>query len=261
MAAFTLEDIPDDIAAVLPPSPHLHAPTQGMTSDVMVATNGNQSVVVKRCGHPIYLNWLRREQHNLHLLKHCGLPVPTLLHYDELLGTSGLEGWLVMTHLPGRSFWDVVLEIAAPGRAPLLFRLGQLLRQLHSTPVPTAIHRNRAWLTRKLEEAKENLPWCDGSAALLEKLNLTVPSATPEVLVHGDMSLDNVLIDDTGKLSLVDCSGVDSGDARYDLALALNAEPETTYVTEEIEAFYAGYGSPKIDNATRRWFLDLYEFF
>ena len=81
------------------------------------------------------------------------------------------------------------------------------------------------------------------------------------MLIHGDLALDNVLIDESGSLSLIDWSGGDCGDARYDIALALQTEPELTLTEEEKAAFHTAYGSAPLDAETRRWFEQLYEFF
>jgi aminoglycoside phosphotransferase (APT) family kinase protein len=85
-----------------------------------------------------------------------------------------------------------------------------------------------------------------------------VPS--PEVLIHGDLALDNVLVGDDG-MCLIDWSGGDLGDPRYDIALALATNPELYLRDEEVEAFFEGYACTPIDAATLRWFTNLYEFF
>jgi aminoglycoside phosphotransferase (APT) family kinase protein len=92
-------------------------------------------------------------------------------------------------------------------------------------------------------------------------LEATKPTPVPEVLIHGDMSLDNVLIDSEGTMALIDWPTGDLGDPRSDIAIALATEPEIHLSEEEIAAFYEGYGGKRIDATTRKWFLGLYEFF
>lgn len=261
MGAFSSDSIPDAVAAFLPTSARLTYPEQGMTADVMVASNGLQSVVVKRCANPIYIDWLRREQLLLQVLKDSSLPVPEFIHYAESSGESGVEAWLVSSKLEGHSLWKTVLSTAAPHRAPLLRKLGELLRRLHSTPIPAPLRDQPPWLERMLQKAESNLPWCDGNAELLERLRRTRPPTVAEVLIHGDTALDNVLIADDGQLSLIDWATGDSGDFRCDIALALQSEPETTFVDEELRAFYDGYAGLPVDPATRKWFEELWDFF
>ncbi len=117
------------------------------------------------------------------------------------------------------------------------------------------------WLTRTLAQAQQNLAWCDGSAELLAELARAPPAPVPEALVHGDLALDNVLVDTTGELGLVDWSQGDSGDPRTDVALALQTLPETELTQDEQRAFYEGYGGAPLDEYTRRWFEQLYDFF
>jgi aminoglycoside phosphotransferase (APT) family kinase protein len=262
MGPFTLDEIPDALAAHLPASGSVEHPPQGMTSDVAFVTGPDRSVAVKRCADPIYLSWLRRERAVLCALADAALPVPAVFGYIEVPRAAGPEAWLVMSRLAGRSLWRAMLDTRSGARAPLLRSLGELLRRLHSTPMPRALTESSDWLSRQLLQARENLAWCDGTAELLTSLERTRPEPVPEVLIHGDFALDNVLIDESGRMSIIDWSNGGSGDYRSDIALALQTEPEIVLAEEEVEAFYAGYAScAPLDRGTRRWFEALYEFF
>lgn len=143
-------------------------------------------------------------------------------HEDERTA----DAWLLMTRLPGASPWDVLVHSAPAERPDYFRRAGNLLRQVHSTPAPAALRNQPPWVDRALELARNNLTWCDGSADLLGQLEATRPAPGPEVVIHGDLALDNVLIDRDGNSSLIDWSGGDLGDPRYDLSLALATDPE-----------------------------------
>lgn len=163
--------------------------------------------------------------------------------------------------MPGASLWDELVA-AAPAERPDYFRkVGRLLRQVHATPAPAAFRNQPPWIDRTVEQARNNLTWCDGSAELLAQLEATRPAPEPEVVIHGDLALDNVLIDHDGSLSLIDWSGGDLGDLRYDISLALATEPEILPGEPEIAAFFDGYGRRPMDPVTERWFRNLYEFF
>jgi len=231
-----------------------------MTSEVAFV-DGDADVVIKRCREPIYLGWLSREQRVLRVLADSRLPIPRLLDYAEVDGGSGREAWLVMTRLHGEPLWSEFIQANAERRADLLRRVGQLLHRLHATPVPSALAADSSWIDRKLAQARENLSWCDGTAELLADLHRRRPPPVRELLVHGDLALDNILIDDDGAMSVIDWSEGDQGDPRYDVALALGTEPEVELGTIELAAFFDGYGSVSLDRATRRWFEELYEFF
>jgi len=54
--------------------------------------------------------------------------------------------------------------------------------------------------------------------------------------LHGYLALDNVLVDATGSMSLIDWSGGDAGDPRFDVSLALRTET-TAVSAREVAAF------------------------
>jgi aminoglycoside phosphotransferase (APT) family kinase protein len=261
MAQFTLDEIPAPLAVLLPADGRIEPSPQGQTSDVAFVTGAHGSVVVKRCTRAIYLEWLRNEHRALRALAGLGLPVPTALGYVEVEDAPGLAAWLAMSRLPGRSLWSRVLETPVGARAPLFRSLGELLRRVHTAPLPAPFARRPEWTSRTLAEARRNLGWCDGTPELLAELRRAPPPPMAECLIHGDLALDNVLIDDAGNLSLIDWAGGTCGDPRYDIALALQTKPETELADEERLAFYSGYGAPELDGDTRRWFELLYEFF
>jgi aminoglycoside phosphotransferase (APT) family kinase protein len=115
------------------------------------------------------------------------------------------------------------------------------------------------WLRRA--RARANLPWCDGTAAGLAELERSRPAAVSETLIHGDLALDNVLIDEGGELHLIDWADGGRGDPRHDIALALQTKPELELSAEAHDAFFAGYGTAPLAEATRDWFVRLYDFF
>ena len=231
-----------------------------MTSEVAFV-DGDTRCVIKRCRDPIYLEWLSREHRVLRALAASRLPIPRLLDYAELDTEDRHEAWLVMSRLNGQSLWSEILQANAQQRADLLRRVGELLKRLHATPVPSVLAAESPWLDRRLAKARENLAWCDGTAELLADLHRRRPQPVPEVLIHGDLALDNVLTMSDGGMSLIDWSEGDEGDPRCDLALALQTEPEIQLSDVELTAFFEGYGIAPIDRITRRWFEDLYEFF
>jgi aminoglycoside phosphotransferase (APT) family kinase protein len=237
------------------------AAPQGMTAEVAFVEQRGSPAVLKRCRNPNYIEWLRREHEVLVALSSTSLPVPRVLGYHETIdGGRVIDAWLLTTRLFGGSLWDVLLRSAAADRRVLLRRLGALVAQVHATPPPEMFRGRRLWIDRMLAQARLNLPWCDGSLALLEELERTKPAPHGDALIHGDLALDNVLVAPDGAMSLIDWSGGDIGDPRYDIALALATEPELELTEEDVAGFFAGYGAGG-DRATARWFVNLYEFF
>ena len=257
------ESLPENIAPLLGISnaATISQAPQGMTSEVAFVNDHGRASVVKRCRNPIYIEWLRREQQVLVALSECSLRIPRVIGYHEVREeTQVVDAWLHMTRLRGESLWHVLLG-SPIDRSDRLWKVGNLLRELHAVSPPEAFRNQRPWIDRMLVQAQRNLEWCDGSAELLAELEATRPMPEPEVLIHGDLALDNVLIDENGGMGLIDWSGGDLGDPRYDIALALATEPEIHLRDEEVVAFCDGYQGTRIDAATTRWFINLYEFF
>ena len=224
--------------------------------------DGETPCVIKRCRDPDYLEWLSREHRVLRALAGSPLPMPRVLDYAEVdKKEEGREAWLVMSRLEGRSLWNEIIHANSQRRARLLSRVGALLKQLHATSVPKSLRSESPWLDRMLAEAEQNLVWCDGTVELLADLRHRRPEAVPDVLIHGDLALDNVLVAAEDTMSLIDWSGGAQGDPRYDVALALNTEPEIELGEIELAAFFEGYGGVPMERAARKWFEDLYEFF
>ena len=257
---FTRNEIPPPLLHHVPPGSKLVYPAQGMTSEVAFV-DGLTRCVIKRCRNPIYVEWLRREHRVLRELAASCLPVPRVLDYFEVDAEERYDVWLVMSRLDGRSLWSEMLGANVQQRTERFWRLGALLSQLHATLAPEGLVAKSPWIDRQLVKAEHNLSWCDGTPDLLADLHRRRPQPVPEVLIHGDLALDNVLIAPDGVLSLIDWSSGDIGDPRSDLSLALQTEPEIQLTDAERTSFFEGYGTGPLDKSTRRWFEDLYEFF
>jgi len=255
--------LPHDVADALGLSrtATLSLAPQGMTSEVAFVDD-RQPLVLKRCRDAAYVDWLRREHRVLLALSTTRLPVPHVVGYHERgARDGGGDCWLLMTRLPGQSLWDVLLGCEPSERSRHLHALGTLLRELHATPAPEAFRHQQPWIERRLAAAGHNLAWSDGTSALLQQLNAHRPPTCGETLIHGDLALDNVLVEPDGRMHVIDWSEGDLGDPRYDVALALATEPELHLDERDMAAFFAGYGSMSLDPVTLRWFVDLYEFF
>jgi aminoglycoside phosphotransferase (APT) family kinase protein len=206
------------------------------------------------------VEWLSREHRVLLALADSSFPMPRALGYAQV-DNEGPEGWLVMSRLEGRPLWNEMLHANSWRRVRLLRRVGEMLKQLHATPVPIGLKSESPWADQMLAKARRNLEWCDGTVELLASLDHSRPEPVPDVLIHGDLALDNVLVAAEDAMSLIDWSGGAQGDPRYDLALALRTEPEIELREAEWAAFFEGYGEMPSDRSMRRWFESLYEFF
>src|SRR5262245_9911601 len=262
MARIDLAELPAELAEHVPPGARLNYPRQGATSDVAFAAGvDGRVVVVKRCAHRIYLDWLRREQFALRVLAESGLPIPRFISYAEAETGGQPVGWLLMSRLDATPFLAAAMRSPPALHVQMFRRLGELVRRLHATPVPRELRGTGSWLSGRIEQARKNLPWCDGTAAGLAELERSRPAEVRETLIHGDLALDNVLVDQHGALHLIDWADGGLGDPRHDVALALSTKPELDLKADALEAFFAGCGTPALDEATRDWFVRLYDFY
>jgi aminoglycoside phosphotransferase len=96
-------------------------------------------------------------------------------------------------------------------------------------------------------------------AALLARLFATQP---PEdfVVVHGDATLGNLIVDDDGRVGFVDCGNAGRGDRYLDLAV-LSDDIRETFGPAAATRFTQTYGLQAWDSAKAAYFLDLYELF
>jgi aminoglycoside 3'-phosphotransferase-2 len=95
--------------------------------------------------------------------------------------------------------------------------------------------------------------------ALLARL---IAGQPPEdvVVVHGDATLSNIIVDGAGAIAFVDCGNAGRGDRYLDLGV-LAADIEDHFGKEAAAHFAQAYGRPAWDDAKARYFSDLYELF
>jgi aminoglycoside 3'-phosphotransferase-2 len=98
---------------------------------------------------------------------------------------------------------------------------------------------------------------------LLGHLQRSAPNFPEDtVVVHGDATFSNILVNSAGRVGFVDCGHCGKADRYVDLAL-VSAELEDRFGERWIGPFLTAYGlsPPSWDPAKARFFLDLYELF
>jgi aminoglycoside 3'-phosphotransferase II len=96
-------------------------------------------------------------------------------------------------------------------------------------------------------------------ADLLARLALNRP-AEDLVVVHGDATLSNIIVDSAGKIGFVDCGNAGRADRYTDLAV-LYADISDHYGAEAAQRFSRIYDPAGWDAAKALFFADLYELF
>jgi aminoglycoside phosphotransferase (APT) family kinase protein len=239
-------------------------PAQGMTSQVMILRTQHGVFVAKCATQPRYRTWLQREYAVLQALTETALPVPQA-HLYVPSANADRESWLLMSYIPGEPLRAALRSTSDPtSRHTLLMAFGQLLQTIHNCPVPAALDQQAAtWLDRTLDQAAFALQHeqVDGTPELLRYVQQNRPSAKQETLIHGDCTLDNVLVDNEVICVLIDWAAGGPGDPRHDLALATQAEREAFQAPADYDAFYAGYTGERLTEAEQTYFLAVDEFF
>lgn len=98
---------------------------------------------------------------------------------------------------------------------------------------------------------------------LLAYLQCTAPNFPEDfVVVHGDATFSNILVNSAGKIGFVDCGHCGRADRYVDLAL-ISTEIEDRFGEQWIESFITAYGLnlSSWDTSKARFFCDLYELF
>ena len=173
---------------------------------------------------------------------------------------------ILMTALPGSHPHETALPIA-----DVVTSLARGLRALHAlsatdcpfdetTPVrlARALTMIEAGRIDPNEFDDRNL----GRAPLeiYEKLTADAPRITEDiVLVHGDATFDNLLVDSNGLLGFIDCGHAGRGDRYLDLE-AVTGDIEEHFGPQWVEPFTRSYGIA-LDAVKLRFFDDLYELF
>lgn len=262
-----LTDWPNEVVTFLGTVNNVWIPAQGVTSTVYAVETARGNYAVKLAKGTLYSGWLAREYNVLSSLAATQIQTPRPHVYTRRDTALVPEGWLVMDFVPGQTLSNVLQQtVDLLTRGILLHDFGHALAELHSTPAPKGLPVSGAdWLGEKLDEASENLDRykVDGTAELLAQLRQDRLAAITPALIHGDCTIDNVLVGGSRISSFIDWAGGAMGDRRYDLALATRPRREAFSArrASDLRAFYEGYGAASITQSEYDYFNRLYEFF
>jgi aminoglycoside 3'-phosphotransferase-2 len=204
---------------------------------------------------------LRQEIERTTWLAHRGIRVPAILRTND--GPRHVA--MLMEAMPG-----VAADAGPLPPLQLVEALARGLAGLHAHPaadcpfdesLAVRFARAAAAIAAGEVEAEAFAPRNRGIApeALLARLIAEQP---PEdiVLVHGDATLSNIIVDGAGGIGFIDCSNAGRGDRYLDLGVL--AEDIDDHFGEEAAAHFARvYGRQPWDGAKARFYSDLYELF
>ncbi|MDH5616279.1 MAG: phosphotransferase [Acidimicrobiia bacterium] len=171
-----------------------------------------------------------REFSGIGLLAGCGYPVPQVVSFDSEGAALG-RPFLIMQRIEGTLLGEAMIDDDDRlQEAPTLdfVRLMVDLHELNWRPFaepltgetnPKSVRRAR----RLLEGWRSDLRDLPGFSAPVDWLLAGLDQISPEspAVIHGDFHPWNVLVDQSGRLKVIDWTGITVLDRRYDLAWSL----------------------------------------
>ena len=229
------------------------------------AANG-RALILRRDppGRPGLRGSMRLEADAMRACERAGLAVPEVLVDDDgaQLGTAGL----VMAHVPGETLARRILrdDEYATAREHLVDDLGRFLAGLHAidpAEVPGALDADsvtQSWAA--YEQLDDDSPTFEKTYAWLRANR---PARTATTIVHGDLRLGNVIVDDDGLAAAIDWELVHVGDPLEDLgwlcvkAWRFGAPLEVAGVgtIDQLVTAYEGAGGRPVDRDALHWWL------
>src|SRR5262245_9873859 len=195
--------------------------TGGASRETWSFTANRNELILRRDppGRPTAPGAMRREADAMRACRRVGLRVPEVLVDDggALLGTAGL----VMRRVPGETIARRILRDNeyAEARRVLVGDLARFLAGLHAldpAEIPGLEPRD------PLEESKARYERGEDRSPVFDKTRAWLLAHRPphavDVVVHGDLRLGNVIVDERGLAAAIDWELVQLGDPLQDLA-------------------------------------------
>lgn len=239
-------------------------PRQGYTSDVGLIDSERGSYALKRTKEELYGSWLKREISVLNCLtKETDLSIPKVKKF--VVQEEKTQCWALIEFLEGETLRTALKnEKNREKRHEIIFNFGKILSQIHSTPCPKELINDQYWIDQMLIQAEDNLNnyKVDGTDELLDRIKRNKPNNYKQTLIHGDFTIDNVLVEGGKITGVIDWGAAAYGDPRYDVSLAIRPKPNIFEDEIDKEIFFKGYGEKIIDQKVYEYFVNgLYEFF
>ncbi|WP_078392954.1 phosphotransferase family protein [Shouchella patagoniensis] len=264
MRPFAINEIPNDIKHFVGRIDRIRFPRQGYTSDVGIIEAKGHYFALKRTREPLYCSWLEQEVDILSLLSiKTTLPVPDVEVYvkEDEKGHS----WALMECLQGETMrFAIANESNQKRREELIVQFGEILARVHSIPCPNEWKQQGSWLDNQLKKASYQLTHyqVDVTSELLKEIVENRPQPVKQTLIHGDFTIDNVLVHNRKISGVIDWAGGAYGDPRYDVALAVRPKPSLFQKNTDYTLFFNGYGAEPISKEDYHYFANgLNEFF
>lgn len=257
-----IQDIPIEIIDQIGEVRRITFPRQGHTSIVAILDTLDQKYIVKKTENDLYNEWLSKEYNVLQYLCDTGLPVPKAYSFCA----ENQSRWLLMDYMDGISLREFLSrEPDLKEKEKAIFNFGRCLKKLHESACPIELlKKDHSWLDSMLIQAEYNLTHfaVDGSEELLKRLKEEKPKPIENTLIHGDFTIDNVLVNECNIVGVIDWSGAAFGDPRYDVSLAIRPKHNAFENERDKEIFFEAYGTLRLTDEEYDYFENgIYNFF
>jgi aminoglycoside 3'-phosphotransferase II len=206
---------------------------------------------------------LRSEIERTAWLQRAGVPVPTILKVFD--GRSVVA--VIMTGLNGQPLDQLDVE----NRRSVFQSFGRAMARLHSLPIEDCpfdesvgvrLARARSEIERGGIDPSHFDARNSGLSAekLYDRLSAAIPAREDLVVVHGDATLSNLILQSDGTIGFIDCGNAGRADRYVDLA-PLVAELTERFGPQSKDIFLRAYGLTRWDESKALFYSDLYELF
>lgn len=264
MPPIHIDEIPTGIRENLNKINSINFPRQGYTSNLGLIESDQGFFALKRTKGKLFSSMLKKEVSILNCLNNkTELPVPKVKKFIEQDNSN--ESWALIDFIEGETIRQALFnEYNNETRQEIIYNFGKILSKIHSTPCPDELINEQPWLDQMLYQAEYNFNHyeVDGTKELLERVKIKKPKEYKQTLIHGDFTIDNVMISNGVITGVIDWSSGAYGDPRYDVSLAIRPKPNAFKKEIDKQIFFEGYGSKIIDDDDYDYFAKgLYEFF
>lgn len=263
MQPIQINEIPTEIKDFSGTIKSITFPRQGYTSNLGVIECKKGFFALKRTEGKQNNTSLNREVSVLNHLAATKLPIPIVHQFVEQ--ATSKQSWALFELMEGETVRAALAkEEVEEKRQEIIFNFGKTLAQIHSTPCPSELVYEKYWLDEMLAQADINLKTSTvyGNEELLKHIKVMKPAKIKQTLIHGDYTIDNVIVNHGKVTGIIDWGGGSYGDPRYDVSLAVRPKPKAFETQTDHQLFFEGYGAKIIDDQEYDYFVNgLYEFF
>jgi aminoglycoside 3'-phosphotransferase I len=227
----------------------LHNPGDGVD---LYLKHGRETSALDLAGEMVRLQWLASH-----------VPVPAVHQFIA----SGDEAWLLIGALPGQTAYQM-LDQHREAQLAIVDALAGFLRRLHAIPVEScpfnSDHRFRLGEARwRLDSGLVNVDdfgtdhvgWT--GEQVWDAITALMPFAPDPVVTHGDVSLDNIILDESGTVvGCIDVGRAGIADRYQDIAILWNCLGDFGPGLQERLAASYGLGQPDMDKLRFHLMLD-----